>query len=298
MAKQGEGKVQKIKNLAYEKTPDRFKNASDLQIRLRTGTVYVVGSVLCLLASEVTTMLLLAITAGVCASEFFYMLRQDAKLPNELVGVAAAVLYPVSVFFWGHNGVVLVIMAEMLVLLIWYVFYSRARVVDVSVSFFGSAYCGMLLCGFMVIRQAIPGFWGGVLALLVFVTVWANDSFAYLVGRKIGKHKMAPRISPKKSWEGFAAGLAGSMAAWCLFMLVPGVDISVPQCLLFGLICGCMGVLGDLAESRIKRNSGCKDSGNIMPGHGGLLDRTDSFFLVSTTAAILLVLGGCIPNVF
>ena len=78
---------------------------------------------------------------------------------------------------------------------------------------------------------------------------------------------------------------------------IPGVTMDVVQALFFGLICGLMGVLGDLAESRIKRNSGFKDSGTIMPGHGGLLDRTDSLFLVSVTSAILLVAGGCIPFV-
>jgi len=77
--------------------------------------------------------------------------------------------------------------------------------------------------------------------------------------------------------------------------LIPGVTMSIPQALMFGLISGLMGVLGDLAESRIKRNSGFKDSGTIMPGHGGLLDRCDSLFLVAVTSAILLLGFGCIP---
>ena len=77
--------------------------------------------------------------------------------------------------------------------------------------------------------------------------------------------------------------------------LVPGITMAIPQAIVFGIISGCMGVLGDLAESRIKRNSGFKDSGTIMPGHGGLLDRSDSLFLASITAAILLIAGGCIP---
>ena len=136
---------------------------------------------------------------------------------------------------------------------------------------------------------------GGVLALGIFLSVWANDSFAYLVGSKFGKHKLAPRTSPKKSWEGFIAGLVGSAAFWCLMTLIPGVTMSIPQAMAFGLISGLMGVLGDLAESRIKRNSGFKDSGTIMPGHGGLLDRCDSLFLVAVTSAILLLGFGCIP---
>ncbi|MFR9168153.1 MAG: phosphatidate cytidylyltransferase [Gordonibacter urolithinfaciens] len=103
----------------------------------------------------------------------------------------------------------------------------------------------------------------------------------------------ACRTSPKKSW-GFSPG---SRAPRFLVPddIVPGVTMSIPQAILFGLASGLMGVLGDLAESRIKRNSGFKDSGTIMPGHGGLLDRCDSLFLVAVTSAILLVAGGCIP---
>ena len=146
--------------------------------------------------------------------------------------------------------------------------------------------------------MSLPGIWGGVLVCGVFCSVWANDSFAYLVGSKFGKHKLAPRISPKKSWEGFIGGLVGSIAIWCLITLIPGVNMAIPQALVFGLICGLSGVLGDLAESRIKRNSGVKDSGTIMPGHGGLLDRCDSLFMASVTAAVMLIGGGCVPYVF
>ena len=192
-------------------------------------------------------------------------------------------------------GAMLVSLALLLALLVWYVFWLRARIPDVGVSFFGAAYTGLLLCGLVIIRVSLPAPWGGVCVLLLFLSVWANDAFAYLVGSKIGRHKLAPRTSPKKSWEGFIAGLVGSVIFWCLMTLVPGITMAIPQAIVFGIISGCMGVLGDLAESRIKRNSGFKDSGTIMPGHGGLLDRSDSLFLTSITAAILLIAGGCIP---
>ena len=85
------------------------------------------------------------------------------------------------------------------------------------------------------------------------------------------------------------------MAFWCLFPLIPDVSMNIPQALLFGAICGFLGVIGDLVESRIKRNSGFKDSGTIMPGHGGLLDRCDSQFLVTLGSSMLLIFGQCIP---
>ena len=286
---------ERLKNFAQDKTPKKLKNPTNFQVRFRTGFVYIVVSVVCVLASEWTTLALLVAMAGITAGEFYYMLRSDAKLPNEMLGIIAAMLYPVSVFFLGLNGALYVSLALLLALIVWYVFWMRARVPDVGVSFFGAAYCGMLLSGIIVVREALPAPWGGVLVLGILLSVWANDSFAYLVGSKFGKHKLAPRTSPKKSWEGFFAGLAGSAVFWCLMTLVPGVTMSIPQAILFGLASGLMGVLGDLAESRIKRNSGFKDSGTIMPGHGGLLDRCDSLFLVAVISAILLVAGGCIP---
>ena len=286
---------ERLKDFAQDKTPKKLKNPTNFQVRFRTGFVYIVVSVVCVLASEWTTLALLVAMAGITAGEFYYMLRQDAKLPNEMLGIIAAMLYPVSVFFLGLDGALYVSLALLLALIVWYVFWMRARVPDVGVSFFGAAYCGMLLSGIIVVREALPAPWGGVLVLGILLSVWANDSFAYLVGSKFGKHKLAPRTSPKKSWEGFFAGLAGSAVFWCLMTLVPGVTMSVPQAILFGLASGLMGVLGDLAESRIKRNSGFKDSGTIMPGHGGLLDRCDSLFLVAVISAILLVAGGCIP---
>lgn len=288
-------RTEKLKNFASEKTPKKLKNPTDFQVRFRTGFIYVAGSVICILASEWTTLALLVATAGVTAGEFYYMLRSDAKLPNEMLGIVAAMLYPISVFFLGLTGALYVSLALLIALIVWYVFWMRARVPDVGVSFFGAAYTGLLLSGIIVVRQALPDPWGGVLVLGIYLSVWANDSFAYLVGRKFGKHKLAPRTSPKKSWEGFFAGLVASMLFWWGMSFIPGVTMSLLQALLFGLASGLMGVLGDLAESRIKRNSGFKDSGNIMPGHGGLLDRCDSLFLVAVTAATLLVAGGCIP---
>ncbi|MDE8701697.1 phosphatidate cytidylyltransferase [Adlercreutzia equolifaciens] len=288
-------KRNQLKQKALDKTPQKLKNPSDLQVRFRTGVVYTAVTVICVLAGNIPMVLMLMAVAGICAGEFFYMLRSDAKLPNEMLGIIAAVLYPASVYVAGLVGAMIVSLALLLALLVWYVFWLRARIPDVGVSFFGAAYTGLLLCGLVVIRVSLPDPWGGVMVLLLFLGVWANDAFAYLVGSKIGKHKLAPRTSPKKSWEGFIAGLVGSVLFWCAMTFVPGVTMSILQAVIFGLIAGAMGVLGDLAESRIKRNSGFKDSGTIMPGHGGLLDRSDSLFLTSITAAILLVVGGCIP---
>lgn len=288
-------KKQKIKNKALDKAPKKLKNASDLQVRFRTALVYTLVTIACVLAGDIPLLLYLMVVAGICAGEFFYMLRSDAKLPNEMLGITGAVLYIPATYLWGLTGAMIVSILLLLALLVWYVFWLKARIQDVGVSFFGAAYTGLLLCGLVIIRQAVDGIWGGVALFLLFLSVWTNDAFAYFFGSHFGKHKMAPRTSPKKSWEGMIAGLVGSALVWVVLSFVPGISLSIPLAILFGIISGLMEVLGDLVESRIKRNSGFKDSGTIMPGHGGLLDRCDSLFLASVTSAILLLLGGCIP---
>lgn len=287
----------RIKDNAIQKTPKKLKNPSDLQVRFRTGFIYILVTVICIMAGELSTLVYLMGVAGICAGEFFYMLRSDAKLPNEAIGITAAVLYLPATYLRGLEGALIVTIGMLLALLVWYVFWLRSRIHDVGVSFFGAAYTGLTLCGLVIIRQSLDGIWGGVALLILFLSVWANDAFAYLIGSKFGKYKLAPRTSPKKSWEGFIAGLVGSAVFWIALSFVPGVTMEIWQAVVFGIICGMMEVLGDLVESRIKRNSGFKDSGTMMPGHGGLLDRCDSLFLASVSAVILLAIGGCIPYV-
>lgn len=116
------------------------------------------------------------------------------------------------------------------------------------------------------------------IALAFFALTWSNDTGAYLFGVSIGKHKMFPRVSPNKSWEGFAGGIAVSaLAAWVIAMFVQ--QISLSHWLVIGFITATMGVFGDLVESMFKRSLGVKDSGKFLPGHGGLLDRFDAILL-------------------
>ena len=176
-------------------------------------------------------------------------------------------------------------------------YHDVMKASQVSWAFFGGLAVPYLLLSLLRIFQ-MHYHHGSFIVLLPLLAAWGADTCALFSGMLFGKHKLAPRISPKKSWEGFFGGLMGSVFIWCLITFIPGVNMSLPQAAAFGVVCGLFGVLGDLAESRIKRNSGVKDSGTIMPGHGGLLDRCDSLFLVSAVAGVLLVYGGCIPYVF
>lgn len=126
--------------------------------------------------------------------------------------------------------------------------------------------------------------------MLVFILIWVNDSFAYLTGMAFGKHKMTPRHSPNKTWEGTVGGIVCCIAAALLFgNMLTGQAVSLWKYLPLGILVGSIGTLGDLVESMFKRYVGVKDSGKLIPGHGGLLDRFDSFVMVMPFAACYLL---------
>ena len=119
--------------------------------------------------------------------------------------------------------------------------------------------------------------YGPLWALFAVTLVWATDSGAYFVGTLIGKHKLAPNISPNKSWEGFWGGMAGAVVIAVLGFKLLGLGwAQLPALALLTVVAAMMSVAGDLFESLLKRHSGHKDSGRLIPGHGGMLDRLDS----------------------
>ncbi|MDQ6905751.1 MAG: phosphatidate cytidylyltransferase, partial [Chloroflexota bacterium] len=116
--------------------------------------------------------------------------------------------------------------------------------------------------------------------LLALVTTWLTDTSAYVSGRAFGKHLMAPIISPKKTWEGFAGGIAGAILAAMIANWGFGVGLRIVVAALVGVLIALAATVGDLAESLLKRQTGVKDSGTLIPGHGGILDRIDSWLVV------------------
>ena len=128
-----------------------------------------------------------------------------------------------------------------------------------------------------------------LLPLSVFVFLWVNDTGAYCVGSLLGRHKLFPRISPGKSWEGSIGGAVFVLAAaWAVSYFLDGVMLALPQWLGLGLVVVVFGTWGDLVESLFKRTLGIKDSGSILPGHGGMLDRFDSSLLAIPAAVVYL----------
>ena len=142
------------------------------------------------------------------------------------------------------------------------------------------------------LRQWPQGDWGIRFVLLFLGTIWIGDSGAYYVGKTFGRHPMAPRISPKKTWEGLAGGVTTTIAGAFLLRIGLGVDLAWQHTLAVALILAVTAPVGDLVESQLKRATGVKDSSSLLPGHGGLLDRTDSLFYSAPPVLGYLLVAG------
>ena len=161
--------------------------------------------------------------------------------------------------------------------------------------------CLCLLSGFLIpflltaLVRILMMPWGRYLVFVPFLMAFLSDTGAYFVGVFFGKHKMAPIVSPKKSWEGFFGGIATAVAGMLLYGLILercfGFDVNFLLALVYGLFGALAGVMGDLSMSVIKRQVGIKDYGNLIPGHGGILDRFDSVMITAPlTEALLLII--------
>jgi phosphatidate cytidylyltransferase len=171
-------------------------------------------------------------------------------------------------------------LAAMLLAMLWSSNAIASRFHDTAVAIFGPLYIGLTLGTLISTRALSSGEW-----LIVFIALvtWASDIGAYYAGTLWGRHPLAPTISPKKSMEGLAGGLALAMAVALLtqFWLVP--QLTMFHALMLGVLMTGTGLVGDLCESVIKRAVGVKDSGGILPGHGGMLDRLDSLLFTAPT---------------
>lgn len=258
----------------------------------RIGTALVVGVVM--LAAVIWGRplglgILLGVVAALASAEFYSFSRREHRLPNEVFGVVAAAAMPVAAALWGKLGLTASVTALVVASLVWHVVFRQVRTTDTAVTVFGAVYVGFLLAHLVLVRQLDSG---AELTLAIIVSVWANDVFAYLIGSTMGRHKLAPRISPNKSWEGLAAGTVFTILVWILLFYVIDSPISLGWLAVAGFGVSLAAIVGDLAESRLKREAGVKDSGRLLPGHGGFLDRFDSLILVSVVAYYLLVWAG------
>ena len=229
---------------------------------------------------------LVAVAALVALHEFYGMARPLRPLVLAgYVGVGAAL---VGAEIGGIDWMLAGFLATFVVAFFLFVLASTRAPATVSISatILGAAWIGLGLACVLLLRE-FPEH-GRLAAFAVLIAVWADDTAAYLVGRLIGRHKFSPALSPAKTWEGFVAGTAA--AVFVTFVALYEQDfLSIPESLVLGAVVAIAGALGDLFESALKRDMQVKDSGTILAGHGGVLDRVDALLFAVPAAYFTVV---------
>lgn len=174
-----------------------------------------------------------------------------------------------------YTKIDLALIAVLLLLTYTVVVKNRYSFDDAAFSILGALYVGIGFYFFIETRA--EGIEYVIYALLI---IWTTDSGAYFTGRKLGKHKLWPDISPNKTIEGFVGGIISAIVVALVFQMIMPVSDSIPYLIFVTILASIFGQLGDLVESALKRHYGVKDSGNVLPGHGGILDRFDSLLFV------------------
>lgn len=239
---------------------------------------------------------LVAVFMGLAAWEYATMFHAGGLRPAGVLLVAGTLLIVIGRNFnsfdsapWMISLLVLLSMAYHLVT------YERGRDqagTDLAVTLGGMFYIGWLGAYFISLRNLPEGKWW---ILVVLPAVWFADSGAYFIGKKYGRHLLSPRLSPKKTWEGYIGGIVVGVLLTAAFAALwrlgagPDSGITALRGALVGLVMGIFPTLGDLGESMIKRQMGVKDSGNILPGHGGAFDRIDSWLWAAVIGYYMIV---------
>ncbi len=259
-------------------------NRKNLALRVASGLVLFPLAVWFTIVGGLPFALLAGGAAAVAASELILMF--GAAGVAEVFGMVVAGVMPVAALYSEDSNlfppwVAPALAFALLVLLSAFLFRRERletippRIATVALSWL---YCGLLVATVVGVRRIGVGW-----VILAFVVTWANDTFAYFAGHALGRHRMLERISPKKTWEGFAGGAVGSVVgALVTRWILPELEVLTPaQMVVVGIGGAILGPLGDLCESLVKRAAGVKDSGRIIPGHGGLLDRIDALLFVA-----------------
>jgi phosphatidate cytidylyltransferase len=227
---------------------------------------------------------LIALIMVLAAREYVTLFRASGQEPSRVLVLGGVLLIVLGRSYNGFESGALMISLLLLASMAHHLFrYERGR--DHSGTDFGVTVAGFLYIGwigaYLVSMRALPEGIGWL--LLVLLAVWFVDSGAYLIGSRYGRRSLSKRLSPRKTWEGYLGGVAFGIFGGALFgaiimsLSAPDTAITPVRGAILGLLMGSFTILGDLGESMIKRQAGLKDSGNLLPGHGGVFDRIDSW---------------------
>lgn len=224
--------------------------------------------------------------------ELYRIVKVNKNLPG-ILGYAAGIIYYLLIYFHLQTYQMLLFTIFLILLMFVYVFeFPRYQTEQITVTYFGLFYVVIMLSYIYQVRILEHG---NLIVWLIFIGAWGSDTCAYCVGMLFGKHKIAPVLSPKKSLEGCIGGVAGSALLAFLYALIFRnyiTDVSHPLLIFtaIGAVSSIISQVADLAASAIKRNHNIKDYGNLIPGHGGILDRFDSIIFTAPIVYYLAVL--------
>ncbi len=215
--------------------------------------------------------------------EWYGLLRRAGFVPWRFNGLCIGALLALHPLLPG--GIRLA-MVPLVMLLIWMPFSKREAIVHAfCATVSGALYPAALLSFLLYLRNMDQGF---LLVLTIFLLVWVGETCAMVVGHRWGRHKLAPKTSPNKTWEGYIAGLVGPLVAVVALHFAMGAPFGIAAMLTLAVICGAAGASGDLAESRFKRAARLDNSGSLLPGHGGILDRFDGMVVAAPLAYLFM----------
>ncbi len=247
--------------------------------RIITGVLAIIPVILILISSETIVHIAVALISLYALHEMYVAVGINKKIAVYVLSIIFSAIFLVV----GFEFIAPLLYAYVVALLVCVIFnHKTIKITDISTSFFMVLYIIFTMAHIIMVRKA-P--YGNINIFFIFIGAFSTDTFAYFVGVTMGKHKLCPDISPKKTVEGAFGGVLGAIVCFLImgYIINLSFDLQVNYLylIILGLLCAILSELGDLAASIIKRQYGVKDYGNILPGHGGIMDRLDSIIFIA-----------------
>ena len=230
---------------------------------------------------------LIALISVLALHEYYQLCEKKGARPLKILGVVLGALLVVSFKFTNSETILVLFSIFSLLIMAVGLFRNKgSAILDNAVTISGLLYPTVLFAFLILIRESgqwlnQPDGYGAKWLYAILLATWICDTAAYFIGSAIGKHKLFQRVSPNKTIEGAVAGLVFALITMWVVNITFFPEVQLQHLLIVGAICGSFGQLGDLVESKIKRDAAQKDSSNLLPGHGGLLDRFDTLFMTA-----------------
>jgi phosphatidate cytidylyltransferase len=258
-----------------------------LRQRIITTTILLPILLAAIWFGELWLVLLLTVVAAAGSYEFYRLDLNGKLIPLHYFGIITIIALLMIPYFSPGITVTHILSLAVIISLVWLLFTNHK---EQAFNRWSWTMAGLLYLGLM------PSYWvklrcieyGRDYVFWLISIIIINDVAAYFVGRALGKHALAPKISPRKTWEGAAGALIASILVSVAFYFSGILPLHCWQLVWIGLLLSVVSQMGDLIESLLKRNKSVKDSGNLLPGHGGILDRVDSYIITATAAYYII----------